>query len=123
MREYSEELLGAEDAQGRGGVTIDYDCAEPYRTLNTSVQNGRLAVNAFGIVLDPLTLKPELLTVAVFDGQAFDELFGQMVRETDEGVIIRDVPFNESEVKEYATKRSVRLGARALLELAWSHRG
>ena len=122
MREFAEELLGEEDAQGHGGKKIDYEGTEPYKSLTAALLAGSLSVKTLGLVLDPLTLKPELLTVAVFDGVVFDRIFRNMVSKTTEGTIIPDIVFGEAEVKDYTSNRAVRLGARALLHLAWTHR-
>jgi hypothetical protein len=122
LREYAEELAGHEDAQGGGGTRIDYAGAEPYRALQDARRDGRLKLTCFGIALDPLTLKPELLTVALFEDDAFNEAFPGPLAQTSEGVIVEDVPFNSESVGRYIRSSQTRHGAKALLSLAWSHR-
>lgn len=121
MREYNEELLGAEDAQGAGGRPLDYVSASPYREMCASRESGALTVHALGLALDPLTWKPELLTVAVFTRDAFDEAF-PVVTGSNEGVIIDSTPFDTANIQLFIDSPSTRVGAKACLRLTWEHR-
>ena len=121
-REYAEELLGHSDAQGQGGLRIDYDSASPYREMRDSIADGALRVFTFGIGLDPLTWKPELLTVAVFDEAAFQSAFPGVMTGNYEGKIIVDIPMTAENIQEYLDSGDTRLGAKACLSLAWKHR-
>lgn len=122
MREYAEEFLGMPDAQGKGGRRIDYANSSPFKDLSAARSDGRLRVYALGVGLDPLTLKPEFLTIAVFDRDCFDEIFPRPFAVTDEGTILEGIPFNEKSIDEYLGHSGVRSGAKACLKLAWEHR-
>jgi hypothetical protein len=122
MREYAEEYLGMPDAQGQGGRRIDYANASPFKDLSAARSDGRLHVFVLGVGLDPLTLKPELLTVAVFERACFDEIFPRPFSVTDEGIILEGIPFNEKAVHDYVKHSGVRSGAKACLKLTWAHR-
>jgi hypothetical protein len=125
-REYAEEMLGREDAQGTGGKSIDFDDASPFRELAQARRDGNLSVRALGIGIDPLSWKPELLTVAIFGSDVFDVVFKDIVLRSDEGtLIVREgvgLPFTKETIDDYATSRSTRPGAQACLTLAWRHR-
>lgn len=123
FREYSEELLNDEDAQGDGSRRIDYETKFPYKELSEALVADGLKISTFGLGLDPLTWKPELLTVAVFEEKIFNEIFspGQIVGNY-EGKPIEGVSFDESSVERYLASGQVRLGAKACLKLAWQHR-
>lgn len=122
MREYAEEYLGLPDAQGHGGRRIEYATASPYRELNDARVAGNLQILVFGIALDPLTFKPELLTVAVFRENDFDSIFPRPFTETEEGKIVEDIPFTDANVQDYLRHSTTRHGAKACLSLAWQHR-
>lgn len=122
VREYAEELLGREDAQGHGGRRIDYDNSSPYKELAQAASSGALKISVLGLGLDPLTWKPELLTVAVFDGEAFDLAFGERITGNFEGTVIEDIPYTEENVHHYTSSANTRLGAKACLLLSWRHR-
>ncbi|ROP41320.1 hypothetical protein [Saccharothrix texasensis] len=121
-REYAEELLGVADAQGDGGHRIDYADAEPYRSLHRARESGRLSVHVLGLGLDPLSLKPELLTVAVFDGETFRGIFGDRMVGNYEGTVVQDEPFDAETVQGYVDLPNVRGGAKACLRLSWRNR-
>src|SRR5205807_1658986 len=71
MREYSEEFLGHAE-HGGDGAPIDYNAAEPFRTLNAARRDGRIRVYCLGVAVDALTLAVEILTVAVYDDDVYD---------------------------------------------------
>ena len=125
-REYAEEFLGMEAAQGRGGREIGFDSESPFRELAQARTNGGLTVSILGIALDPLTWKPEILTVAVFHANTFDAIFSQMVVRNDEGVLVTrrgvGLPFDENTIHSYTHDRATRAGAKACLALAWQQR-
>ncbi|MFJ5991719.1 hypothetical protein [Lentzea sp. NPDC092896] len=120
FREYAEEFLNHQDAQGDGSRTIDYNNSEPYRSLKEACESGNLSISAFGVGLDPLSLKPELLTIAVFEAETFDSIFPD-IEENYEGKIIFE-PFNAETVTAYIESPDVRSGAKACLSLSWQHR-
>ncbi|MGN2638673.1 hypothetical protein ACTD5D_21370 [Nocardia takedensis] len=121
-REFSEELLGNSDAQGQGGKHIDYETESPYRELDESVRSGDLNYYALGMGLDPLTWKPELLTVAIFRGSSFERIFGGRMTGNFEGTIVEGVRFEEEHIAAYLQSSNIRLGARSCLLLSWCNR-
>lgn len=122
MREYAEEFLGMPDAQGRGGRPVNYERDEPFTKLDSARVDGSVSIRVFGLALDPLSLKPELLTVAIFKKDAFDDIFGGRLGETDEGVLIERIPFEERSLRRFLEGKETRLGAQACLILAWRNR-
>jgi hypothetical protein len=127
MREYAEELLDKEEAYGKEGAGLDYANRSPYRELNQARRVGKLTVQALGIGLDPLTWKPELFTVCVFDSNTFDSIFREVVKGTWEGKILRGadgkgLQFDADTVNRYADDPNTRRGAAVCLKQAWNHR-
>jgi hypothetical protein len=127
MREYAEEFLGAPESYGRGGKTIDFENGEPYAELSAARNRGDLIVRIFGVAIEPLCFKPELLTVCIFTADTFDRIFANMVPENDEGTLLVGpdrcgIPFTSSNVKLYAQSQGTASAAAACLTLAWRHR-
>ncbi|MEU4556656.1 hypothetical protein [Micromonospora violae] len=127
MREYAEEFLNMEEAYGQGGEWLDYYNKFPYRQLNEARDDGRLTVQVLGLGLDPLTWKPELLTVCIIDAEVFDAVFKNMVRKGPEGTLVvgregQGLPFDQETVNLYANHVNTRRGASSCLNLAWRHR-
>ncbi len=127
VREYVEEFLGIEDADGTTGRTIDFDDDQPYAGITAARRNGAVGVFVLGVGLDALCWKPELLTVAVFDAGQFDVLFAGAVSSNQEGTLVsglhgRGIPFVEENIRLYADHRDTTRSAAACLELAWQHR-
>ncbi|GLZ03018.1 hypothetical protein Acsp03_04850 [Actinomadura sp. NBRC 104412] len=86
VREFSEELVGADEDYGPG---FDQDAWPFQQALDKARQEGRLTVHCLGMGVDPLTLALDILTVAVFDDATFDGLFGAMVEVNAEGRVMR----------------------------------
>jgi hypothetical protein len=130
QREYSEEFLGRLDHDGTAGTPIDYR-EQPFRSMDAARRSGRVRVWCLGVGLDPLTLWGEILTVAVFDDEVFDELFSGLVVANDEGVVVtmatpgrpaHGVPFVEERVAQLLGSEPVAPAAAACLALAWRER-
>jgi hypothetical protein len=122
QREYSEELLGTAEHDGTG-QPIDYAGLEPFVTMDQSLLDARARVYCLGITLDALTLCADLLTVAVFEPDLYDNLFGGSVDTNDEGVIpVRAVPFEGHTIARLREAAQLSPGAAAAIHLAWSHR-
>jgi hypothetical protein len=85
QRECSEEFLGTIEHDGNCVDPIAYDRDEPFVSFEQARQPGDFRVFACAIVLEPLTLWVELLTVAVIAAPAFDALFSEMVAVNEEG--------------------------------------
>ena len=129
QREYSEEFLGRLDHDGNASTAIDYQAEEPFRSM--ARRSGRVRVWCLGVGLDPLTLWGEILTVAVFDDEVFDELFSGLVVANDEGVVVtmatpgrpaHGVPFVEERVAQLLGSEPLAPAAAACLALAWRDR-
>lgn len=120
MREYAEELLGAAEDDRR---SADYESSPLYRRLTEARLAGGLRVFCLGMGFDPLTLAVDLLTVAVFDAEAFDATFRALVDRNDEGEIVRNVPFTAEALAPYLSgARPMQAAGAAVVALALIHR-
>jgi glutamine synthetase len=138
VREYAEELLGADEDHGSERVPIDYD-AWPFAARMTAARDrGQVRAWCVGLGVDPLTFATDLLTVTVFDAAAYDEIFGGLVRENAEGTVLAARDLDEATVAELTGDRPVhsspggttavslrgmQAAGAALLALAFRHRG
>jgi len=129
QREYSEEFLGNPEHDGNSVDPIDYEHDEPFRSFAAARSAGDFRVFAAAMVLEPLTLWVELLTIAVIEAPVFDRLFADMVSVNEEGAAVSTVagrpatgiPFT-SEARERLRSEPLSPIARACLEHAWQHR-
>jgi hypothetical protein len=87
VREFSEELLGGSEEYGEQ-AELDYAAWPFYRDITAARAEGRIRVSGLGIGVDPLTWATDILTVAVFDADCFDELFAGLVDTNAEGRVI-----------------------------------
>lgn len=128
MREYAEEFLNREEAYGTDGGWIDYVNDWPFSEMADARRNGELSVWTLGIILEPITWKPQILTVAIFDQETFDRIFGEMSSSNEEGKLIignrgnLGIPFDKQHVEEYTRYPNTHPVAQATLEMAWQHR-
>jgi transcriptional regulator with XRE-family HTH domain len=129
MREYSEEFLGLDEADGSSGEPIDYEGTEPFRSMNAARQDGSLRAYYFGIGLDPLTLAGEILSVVVIEAEAYDRIFRDLVTMNTEGSVVSSsptsavgIPFTEENVRRLLNQEPIAPAAAACLDLAWRHR-
>jgi hypothetical protein len=95
VREFSEEIIGEPEHH-----QVDYETTKPGRC--TTHWNGRVAAAAVGSTSsvwawDPLSLATDLLTIAVFEADVFDALFGNLVSVNAEGTTTQ-VPFTDERV-------------------------
>jgi hypothetical protein len=127
-REYAEEFLGVEEALGDAGIALSYDDDEPYAAINAAYKTGALRVYVVGLGLDPLTLCPELVTIALVDPVVFDELFADMVLKNTEGSMrgaklragrIIGYPFTPAGIESIISISRLSPAARAALSRAW----
>lgn len=129
QREYSEEFLGTAEHDGNSTDPIAYDTDEPFASFECARRAGDFQVYACAVVLEPLTLWVELLTVAVIAAPAFDRLFADMVAVNEEGAALSTasdrstigVPFT-SEARERLRQEPLSPISRACIELAWRYR-
>lgn len=111
-REFSEEFLGTDEDYGPG---FSYDTWPFFQQLQSAREAGRLRVHCLGLGVDPLTLAVDLLTVAVFDDETFDELFQGLVDINAEGEVTM-APFAGQPVQPMQPAGS------AAIQLAWRFR-
>lgn len=88
VREYSEEILGDPERDGSSGEPLSYDDWPLFKDMERARADGRVSAFCLGLGLDTLTLTATILTVVVFDDDAFDELFGQAVEVNAEGALV-----------------------------------
>jgi hypothetical protein len=119
VREFNEELLGGDEEYD----DLAFDQWDFATALGTALVSGRLQVHVLGLGVDPLTLAVDLLTVAVFDADLFDETFHDLVSVNAEGRVIRDVPFQSDVIEPLVDgTESMQPAGAAVLDLAWRHR-
>lgn len=127
MREYSEEFLGNPEHDG-DGPPIDYANTEPFRSMDAARQAGKIRLYHLGIGIDALNYVGDILTVAVFDDDAFDQLFDGLVEHNDEGSIVtadrerREFTFEHDTIQRLLTTEPIAPSGAACLHLAWQHR-
>ena len=122
LREYAEELLGVPEDHDSECGPIDY-AAWPFAARMTALREaGHIQAWCLGLGVDPLTFATDLLTVAVFEAAAYDELFGDLVRSNAEGTVIASWPFEEQAVTELVSNHPVQAAGAALLALALRHK-
>lgn len=118
MREYSEEYLGNPEHDG-DGAPIDYANTEPFRSLDAARSAGRVRVYCLGVGIDALNYVGDVFTVAVFDADVFDSIFGQMVSENDEGdVDSEEFVFAEEPIRRLLDREAIAPSGAACLQLA-----
>lgn len=121
MREYAEEFLGLEEYKGGKGFITNYRLESPFRELNEAVMAGKVAPWCLGLALNPLSWKPELLTVVVFENDIFQELFPS-IDVDDEGTKMGLFPFDKKNVEDFLSSPKINPIAHAALATAWEMR-
>ena len=122
LREFAEELLGADEDHGSERAPIDYDRWPLARAMTDALRDGRIRAYCLGLGADPLTFALDLLTAVVIDAPLYDEIFGEMVDTNAEGRVIKPRPFDEWSVTELVADAPLQAAAAALLRLALAHR-
>ncbi|MBN1173463.1 MAG: XRE family transcriptional regulator [Micromonosporaceae bacterium] len=126
MREYSEEFLGNPEHDG-DGPPIDYATTEPFRTMDAARHAGKIRVLCLGVGIDALNYVGDVLTVAIFDDDIFDEIFTGMVTHNDEGTIVtadrerREFTFDQATIERLLATEPIAPSGAACLHLAWNH--
>ena len=129
QREFSEEFLGNAEHDGNGIEPIAYDADEPFVSFEQARLAGDFRVYACAVVLEPLSLWAEFLTVAVIAAPAFDALFSKMVAINEEGAAVSTdagqpttgIPFT-ADARERLKNEPLSPISRACIEMAWQHR-
>jgi hypothetical protein len=122
IREYGEELLGESKDRGADHVPIDYNSWLFAARMTRSLQSGEIRPYCLGLGVDPLTFAADLLTVAVFEAPAFDDLFGDLVADNMEGSVLAAIPFRAEVISRFVAEEPTQAAGAALLDLAWQHR-
>jgi hypothetical protein len=131
VREYSEEVLGEPERDGSSGVPIDYETWPFYRDLERARISGRLNVYCLGVGLDALTLTATILTVAVFDADTFDKIFGNVVEVNAEGTLVatadaskvsEGLPFTFETIRRLTSDEPMASPGACILESSWRMR-
>ena len=122
LREYAEELLGADEDHGSEHAPIDYAAWPLAKAMTDALADGRVQAWCLGLGADPLTFALDLLAVVVIDAPLYDDLFGGLVDANAEGRVIKPRPFDEPSVTELIAGTPLQAAAAALLTLALTHR-
>jgi transcriptional regulator with XRE-family HTH domain len=131
VREYSEEILGEPERDGSSGEPLDYENWPLYRTLRRAREQDQVSVHCLGVGLDTLTLTATILTVAVFDDDVFDDVFGGAVLVNAEGVLITaakassvsdGIPFTSDAVHRLLRDEPMASPGACILHRAWHFR-
>jgi hypothetical protein len=122
LREYAEELLGADEDYGSEQAPIDYAAWPLAKAMTDGLADSRVRAWCLGLGADPLTFALDLLAVVVIDAPLYDDLFGDLVDANAEGRVIKPRPFDEPAVTELLKDAPLQAAAAALLTLALTHR-
>jgi hypothetical protein len=122
LREYAEELLGADEDYGSEHAPIDYDSWPLAQAMTVGLADGSIRAWCLGLGADPLTFALDLLAAVVIDAPLYDELFGGLVESNAEGRVIRPRPFDPPSVARLLSGAPLQAAAEALLTLALVHR-
>ena len=122
LREYAEELLGAEEEYGSEQAPIDYAAWPLAKAMTDGLADGQVRAWCLGLGADPLTFALDLLAVVVIDAPLYDRLFGAPVEVNAEGRVIAPRPFDPAAVGALLRDAPLQAAAAALLTLALAHR-
>jgi len=122
LREYAEELLGADEEYGSELAPIDYQAWPLARAMTDGLAGGRVGAWCLGLGADPLTFAIDLLAVVVIDAPVYDDLFGDAVDANAEGRVTAARPFDRQSVGALLRDAPLQAAAEALLTLALAHR-
>jgi len=123
LREYAEELLGADEEYGSELAPIDYQAWPLARAMTDGLAGGRVRAWCLGLGADPLTFAIDLLAVVVIDAPLYDDLFGDAVDANAEGRVTAARPFDRQSVGALLRDAPLQAAAEALLTVALEHRG
>ena len=126
LREYAEELLGADEDRGSERAPIDY-AAWPFgKRMSDARAAGQIRAWCVGLGVDPLTFATDLLTVVTFDAPVYDSLFGppgRSARDNSEGTVTASWPLDVATVSSLLGSHPMQAAGAALLALAIRHQG
>ncbi len=112
LRELMEELYGVEEVKHLIRSNSDFTDSEKVAPFYAAMEDGRIPVHYLGLGFDPLTTKPEILTVVVLDCSKVR--FGSSVYQTPnwEGQVER-IPLSKENLIKYGQHVSSMLPAGA----------
>jgi hypothetical protein len=91
--------------------------------MDQALAGGRIRVCCLGLTIAALTLCGDLLTVAVFEPELYDSLFGNHGDRNNEGAIpARAVPFEFNTIRALRESGQLSPGAMVAIHLTWLHR-
>lgn len=128
VREFSEEFLGTAESYDGGGEGFRYDRWPFYTRLAEARRAGKLVIHCAGLGVDPLTFASDILTIAVFDDDLFDDVFAGLASVNAEGRVFAErgsawIPFTSHSVGRFAGgQEPMQPAGAAVLRLAWQHR-
>jgi hypothetical protein len=122
LREYAEELLGADEDHGSERAPIDYARWPLAKAMTDGLAAGTVRAWCLGLGADPLTFALDLLAVVVIDAPLYDDLFGDLVEDNAEGRVIKPRLFDVPTVTALLADAPLQAAAAALLTLALAQR-
>jgi hypothetical protein len=121
IREFAEELGGHPEDYGSENSPVDYDAWPFARHMSDALDRGQVRVWCLGLGADPLTYATDLLTVAVFDSDLFDDLFSDSPQRNAEGHVLAPREFSAPVIDQTVTREPMQAAGAAVLRLAWLH--
>ncbi|WP_280312534.1 hypothetical protein [Nocardia abscessus] len=118
IREYAEELCGADEDHGSEEAPIDYAAWEFAARMEQARRDGALTAYCLGLGVDPLSFATDLLTAVVIDAPVFDDLFGTTVTSNAEGRVLELQPFTAEQVHRIVSEHPMQAAGIAALRLA-----
>ena len=124
LREFAEELRGADEDHGSDTAPIDYMNWPFARCMTDALADGRIRAWCVGLGTDPLTFAVDLLTVVVIDAPLYDDLFGTEINANAEGAVLPRHQFDEATIAGLLSTHPFQAAGAALLKLAitWQDR-
>jgi hypothetical protein len=98
LREYAEELLGADEDHGSELAPIAYAAWPLAKAMTDGLAGGRVRAWRLGLGADPLTFAIDLLGVVVIDAPPYEDLFGAAVATNAEGLVTVPTLFDDQSV-------------------------
>lgn len=130
MREFNEEIINPDKENANIKYAVDWINDLPFKDFSYYKKNGQIRVYYLGFGLDPLNLKPLLLTALVFSEEAFEKIVPTPYETNLEGILLwkhkgkefEGYAFNEEDVKYFLKQTRLEVGGRACLMAAWNFR-
>jgi hypothetical protein len=120
VREFAEELGGADEDHGSEIAPIDYESWGFAARFDKARRGGSVAAYCLGLGVDPLSFATDLLTAVIIDAPVFDDLFGNALGSNAEGRVLEWQPFTAEHVESVVTGYPVQAAGIAALRRAVS---